>query len=96
MQHWKAVLPPGRMLEVQYEDLVADQESQARRIIEYCNLEWSDQCLDFHKTERSVRTASAAQVRQPIYTSSVERWRRYEKFLQPLRDAMGPELVARG
>ncbi|MCX2980601.1 sulfotransferase family protein [Halieaceae bacterium IMCC14734] len=96
MQHWTAVLPAGRLLEICYEDLVADQEMQARRIIEHCGLEWTDRCLDFHKTKRSVRTASAAQVRQPIYTSSIERWRRYEKFLQPLCDALGPDLIEQG
>ncbi|OGS90457.1 MAG: hypothetical protein A2Z95_04445 [Gallionellales bacterium GWA2_60_18] len=89
MQHWRDVLPPGAFLDVRYEDIVADKEAQARRLIEYCGLEWDDACLDFHKTERAVRTASVTQVRQPIYTSSVERWRTYEKFLGPLLDALG-------
>jgi hypothetical protein len=83
------VLPAGAFLDVQYEDIVADQETQARRLIEYCGLEWNDACLDFHKNKRAVRTASVAQVRQPIYKSSVERWRPYEKFLGPLFDALG-------
>ncbi|MDD5247610.1 MAG: tetratricopeptide repeat protein [Rhodocyclaceae bacterium] len=88
MQHWRAVLP-GRFLEVQYEDIVADMEGQARRLIDFCGLEWDDACLAFHKTKRSIRTASVTQVRQPIYASSVERWRHYEAFLGPLLDALG-------
>jgi tetratricopeptide (TPR) repeat protein len=89
MDHWRKVLPAGAFLDVQYEDIVADQEVQARRLIAYCELEWNPACLDFHNTKRSVRTASVTQVRQPIYTSSVERWRNYEKFLGPLMDALG-------
>jgi len=94
MDHWRAVLPAGAFYEVQYEDLVADNERQARALIAYCGLEWDDACLDFHKTERSIRTASVTQVRQPIYTSSVERWRKYEAHLGPLLDALG-DLVPR-
>lgn len=90
MNHWRKVLPEGAFLDVQYEDLVADQEAQSRRIIEYCGLEWSDACLDFHRNKRVVKTASMSQVRQPMYKSSVERWRHYEKFLGPLLDALGP------
>ena len=89
MEHWRKLLPAGAFLEVQYEDIVADQETQARRLIEYCGLEWNDACLDFHQNKRAVRTASMSQVRQPIYKSSVERWRPYEKFLGPLFDALG-------
>ena len=89
MEHWREVLPSGAFLNVQYEDIVADQAGQARRLIEYCGLEWSDACLDFHNNQRVVRTSSMAQVRQPIYKSSVERWRPYEKFLGPLFDALG-------
>ena len=88
MAHWREVLPPGAMLEVQYEEVVADLEGQARRIVAYCGLEWDARCLDFHRTERPVRTASMAQVRQPIYTSSVGRWRPYQAFLGPLRAAL--------
>jgi tetratricopeptide (TPR) repeat protein len=84
MQHWRAVLPEAAMLEVQYEDLVADVEHQARRIVTHCGLEWNDACLNFYETERSVRTASAIQVRLPIYQSSIGRWRPYEARLQPL------------
>ena len=94
MEHWRRVLPANSMLDLQYEDLVADSEVQARSLIDFCELDWSDDCLNFHKTKRSVRTASVTQVRQPIYKTSVERWRRYEQFLQPLRDALGQELLA--
>ena len=94
MDHWRKVLPAGAFLDVQYEDIVADQETQARRLIDYCGLEWDDACLDFHKTKRQIRTASVTQVRQPIYTSSVERWRKYEVHLGPLLEALG-DLVPR-
>jgi tetratricopeptide (TPR) repeat protein len=88
MEHWRELLP-GRFLEVQYEDIVADMQSQARRLISYCGLPWEDACLAFHETKRSVRTASVTQVRQPIYASSVQRWRRVEKYLGPLIEALG-------
>jgi tetratricopeptide (TPR) repeat protein len=89
MQHWHRVLPPGRILDVRYEDVVADLEGQARRILEYCGLPWDERCLSFHETDRPVRTASATQVRQPIYKSAVGRWRVYEEFLQPLLSGLG-------
>jgi len=89
MQHWRAVLPTDAFLNVQYEDIVADQEAQTRKIIGFCDLEWDNACLNFHKHERMVGTASMTQVRQPIYKSSVERWRAYEKHLDPLFDALG-------
>jgi tetratricopeptide (TPR) repeat protein len=85
MAHWRRVLPQSAMLEAQYEDVVGDLEGQARRIVAYCGLEWDARCLDFHRTQRHVRTASLAEVRQPIYASSVGRWRAYEAFLEPLR-----------
>ena len=89
MDHWRSVLPPGSFLDIRYEDLVADTEQQARRLLDYCGLEWDAACLEFHATKRKVRTASITQVRQPIYTSSVERWRRYGNTLDPLREALG-------
>jgi tetratricopeptide (TPR) repeat protein len=89
MQHWREVLPPGAFHEIQYEALVADQEGQARALLDYCELPWDAACMDFHKTERSVRTASVTQVRQPIYQTSVEKWRNYEKHLGPLLEALG-------
>ena len=88
MAHWRAVLPAGAMLEVQYEELVADFEPQARRLVAYCGLDWDRRCLDFHETERPVRTASLTQVRQPLYQSAVGRWRPYEKWLGPLLEAL--------
>ncbi len=88
MDHWRKVLPTGAFLDVQYEDIVADQEGQARRLIEYCGLAWNAACLDFYNTKRSIRTASVTQVRRPIYASSVERWRHYEIFLEPLLVAL--------
>ena len=88
MEHWREVLPAGVMLEVEYEQVVGDLEEQARRIIAYCGLEWDDACLSFHKTKRPVQTASAVQVRQPIYTSSVGRWRLCEDQLKPLLEAL--------
>jgi hypothetical protein len=76
------------MLEIDYESVVGDLEGQARRIIDYCGLPWDERCLAFHQTRRSVRTASIVQVRQPIYRSSLARWRRYEKHLGPLAEAL--------
>jgi tetratricopeptide (TPR) repeat protein len=89
MAHWRTVLPPGVMIEVQYEEVVDELEKQARQIIAHCGLEWDDTCLAFHKTRRPVRTSSFAQVRQPIYNSSVGRWRAYRNHLRPLLDALG-------
>lgn len=89
MAHWRQVLPPDAMFEVAYEDLVADLVPQVRRIVAYCGLDWDDACLDFMATQRPVRNASAPQVRQPIYRSSVGRWRPYAAFLQPLIEALG-------
>ncbi len=85
--HWMASLPLKK-LEVQYEDLVADLEGQSRRLIDFLSLPWDSKCLEFHKTERTVLTCSTWQVRQPIYTRSVCRWRHYERHLGPLFDAL--------
>lgn len=87
MNHWRAVLP-GRMLDVSYEELVANQESLSRQILDFCELPWEAACLDFHKTDRRVQTASVAQVRQPIYTKAVRRWRNYEHRITPLLEAL--------
>jgi hypothetical protein len=89
MEHWRRVLPRGVMLEVNYEDVISDLEGEARRMVSYCGLEWHDDCLSFHDTERLVRTASAVQVRQPIYKSSIGRWRAYESLLAPMIEALG-------
>ena len=89
MAHWRAVMPSSSFYELQYEDLVAHQEEQSRKLIEFCGLPWDDACLSPHRTERNVKTASVTQVREPVYTSSVERWRRYENHLGPLLEALG-------
>jgi hypothetical protein len=91
MAHWPRVLPEGVMLEVEYEAVVADIEHEARRIIAHCGLEWDDACLSFYKTRRVIRTASAAQARQPIYNSSVGRWHPYNGMIGPLFEALGIE-----
>ena len=92
MRHWQAVLPEGVMTSVVYEDVVADTEGAARKLVDFIGLPWNDACLSFHKSDRPVKTASVAQVRKPIYKSSVERWRKYGPGLQPLVDALGDEL----
>lgn len=88
MDHWRAVLPRP-MLELDYEDMVAEPEATTRRLLEHCGLPWDDACLDFHRHKRPVLTASKMQVRKPIYQSSVERWRNYEAHLGPLIEALG-------
>jgi tetratricopeptide (TPR) repeat protein len=84
ISHWRAVLPEGALLVVPYAELVADPETWSRRIVEFIGLEWDPRCLDFHQTQRSVLTASHWQVRQPMYSRSVGRWRSYEKHIRPL------------
>lgn len=93
MEHWYRVLPPGRILKVQHEDVLSDLEGQVRRILEYCGLPFEEACVNFHKTQRPVRTASSEQVRQPINTSGLEQWRPFEAHLQPLKEALGPALT---
>ena len=92
MRHWDAVLP-GRVLRVQYEDVVADLEGNVRRLLAHCGLEFEPACVEFYKTERSVRTASSEQVRQPIYREALDQWRQYETWLGPLRAALGDALT---
>jgi tetratricopeptide (TPR) repeat protein len=84
MAHWRAVLPQETLLEVPYADLVGDQEAWTRRILEFVGLPWDARCMEFHTTARAVTSASSWQVRQKIFTSSLERWRNYEKFITPL------------
>jgi Sulfotransferase family len=84
MAHWQKTLPPSVILDVEYEDVVADVNAQARRMLEHCGLQWDDVCLAFYEIQRTVSTASAAQVRRPIYDTSVGRWRPYQSSLQPL------------
>ncbi len=88
IEHWLKVLPL-RMLQVQYEQLVGDLEGQSRRIISFLDLAWDPKCLEFHRTERTVQTISSWQVRQPIYSGSVGRWRHYRRHLGPLFEALG-------
>lgn len=91
MDHWHEVLP-GRVLTVQYEDVVTDLETQVRRLLDYCGLPWEEGCLRFHETERPVRTASSEQVRQPVYTGSIHFWRNHRKHLDELVDVLAPVL----
>jgi hypothetical protein len=91
MKHWEKVLPKGTMQVVEYEDVVEDTEKAARELIEFLGLDWHDKLLDFHKSNRPVKTASVAQVRKPIYKTSVKRWKKYGKGLQPLVDAIGKD-----
>jgi hypothetical protein len=88
MEHWREVLPEGFLTTVQYEDVVADTEKEAKRLIAFLGLPWNDKCVDFHKSDRPVKTASVAQVRKPIYNTSVKRWKKYGDGLQPLVDAI--------
>ncbi len=94
MAHWDAVLPEGRILRVQHEDVLVDLEGQVRRILDYCDLPFETACVEFHKTERAVRTASSEQVRQPINRSGQDQWKAFEPFLDPLKKALGPSLLA--
>lgn len=89
MDHWHRVLPDEVILDVRYEELVTDFETQARRIVAHCGLEWDDACLSFYETRRPVKTASLVQVRQPIYRSSIGRWRPDSNLLRPLLEALG-------
>ena len=93
MAHWRQALPAGVMIEVQYEDLVDDLEGTARSMLAHCGLDWDERCLAFHQTQRQVNTASASQVRQPIFRTSLARWHPAAPLLQPLYDALGPELA---
>jgi hypothetical protein len=94
MQHWRAVLP-GEIFELEYEALVNDQEATTRALLDFIGVDWDENVRDFHKTERAVRTASVTQVRQPIYKTSSQKWRKYEKHLKPLLDHLNPETYER-
>jgi hypothetical protein len=89
MSHWRQVIPADALLEVPYEALVGDQERWTQRMLAFIGLPWDPRCLDFHRTERTVITASRWQVRQKLHSSSVGRWRNYEKYLAPLRRLAG-------
>lgn len=92
MGHWRSVLPPGRILEVRYEDVVADLERETRRMLAYIGLPWHVACLNFHEHRRAVRTASVMQVRQRLYSSSIGRWQRFAPQLEPLRSILAAVL----
>ena len=94
MDHWDSVLP-GRVHRVLYEDMVADTESQIRALLDYCELDFEEQCLRFYETDRAVRTPSSEQVRKPIYKEGLEQWRNFEAHLDPLKEALGPEVRQR-
>jgi tetratricopeptide (TPR) repeat protein len=95
MEHWRAVLPQATLLEVPYESLVNDPEPWTRRMLDFVGVDWNSQCLEFHKAERSVITASRWQVRQKIHTQSVARWRRYEKHVSPLHTLLAVQAAGR-
>ena len=92
MDHWDRVLP-GKVLRVQYEDVVADLEPQVRRLLDYCGLPFEEACINFHENDRAVRTASSEQVRQPIFKSGLDQWENFSPYLDPLRQVLGPELA---
>ncbi len=92
MRHWGRVLP-GRILRVQHEDVVDDLEGNVRRILDFCGLDFEPQCVEFHKNQRSVRTASSEQVRQPIFREGLDQWRNFEPWLGPLKEALGDALT---
>jgi tetratricopeptide (TPR) repeat protein len=94
MDHWDTVLP-GFVLTVQHEDVVHDLDTQVHRILDFCGLPFEQNCIEFYKTKRNVRTPSSEQVRQPIYTTGLEQWRNFEQHLQPLIDSLGPSVLER-
>ena len=94
MDHWDSVLP-GRIHRVQYEEMVTDTDTQIRALLDYCGLEFEESCLRFYETDRAVRTPSSEQVRKPIYKDALELWRHYETHLDPLKEALGPEVRQR-
>jgi tetratricopeptide (TPR) repeat protein len=93
MAHWDDVIS-GYVLRVQHEDVVADLETEVRRMLDFCGLPFEESCLEFHKTERNVRTPSSEQVRQPIFSTALEQWKHYEPWLGPLKARLGPNWVA--
>lgn len=92
MNHWNAVIP-GCIYNIQYEKLVSDQEKETRELLSFCELSWEEACMDFHQTKRKVTTASATQVRQPMYSNSVAKWKRYESELMPLYEVLNSGLA---
>ena len=92
MDHWTQVLPANRVLKVQHEDVLSDLEGQVRRILDYCELPFEQECVNFHETQRAVRTASSEQVRQPLNRAGQNQWRAFESYLTPLKEALGDVL----
>jgi tetratricopeptide (TPR) repeat protein len=92
MRHWDSVLP-GRILKVRHEHVVDDLEGNVRRILDFCGLDFEPGCVEFHKTERSIRTASSEQVRRPIFREGLDQWKNYEPWLEPLKEALGDALL---
>jgi hypothetical protein len=91
MEHWDEVLP-GRVLRIWHEDVVDDLETNVRRVLDFCGLDFEPACVEFYKTERSVRTASSEQVRQPIFREGLDQWKNYEPWLGSLKEALGDAL----
>ena len=91
MSHWDELLP-GKVLRVQYENVVSDLENQVKRILSHCNLPFERACVDFHQTKRAVRTASSEQVRQPIYQGSINTWKKFDSHIEPLKEILRPLL----
>lgn len=91
VDHWRNAMP-GRILDVRYEDMVASPKTTARRLVAHLELDWDPGCLNFHETPRAIRTASMGQVRRPLYSSAIGKWRRYERHLRPLRDLLAAQV----
>ena len=91
MQHCDKVLP-GKVLRVHYENVVADPDKQVQRLLDFVDVPFEKNCLDFHKTDRSIRTPSSEQVRQPIYKNALEQWRHFEPFLEPVKSLLTTEI----
>ena len=89
MDHWNEVLP-NKVYQVNYEDVVENQEEETRKLLDHCNLSFEEQCLKFYESKRAVKTASSEQVRQPIYKQSVHLWQLYEKYLDQLKLGLSP------
>ena len=91
MDHWHKVLP-GEILTVQHSQVVDNLEDEVRRILDFCNLPFEQSCVEFHKTERSIRTPSSEQVRQPIFRDSIDAWKNYNEWLDPLKESLGSDI----
>lgn len=88
MRHWHSILPDDLLYDISYEDIIDNLEKEARNVVEFIGLDWEEKCLEFHKSNTLIKTASAAQVRKPIYNSSIGKWKIYKKHLEPLINAL--------